>query len=121
LQAPPLRQSFNTRVGAPIGILGYPEDGPYRAEPGRLGPTQTVISQDAYGAGPIQRRITAIRGEIRPGNSGGPAVNSSGRVAATVFAAAHTRRKQGFGLPPDIVAGDLRNLRSSVGSGPCVR
>lgn len=121
LRGLPLRQSFDTSVGAPIAILGYPEDGPYRAEPGRLGPTETVISQDAYGAGPIQRRITAIRGQIRSGNSGGPAVDSRGRVVATVFAAAHTRRKQGFGLPREIVEADLRRIKARVSSGPCVR
>jgi len=122
LQAPALRQAREEDVGAPVAILGFPEDGPYRAEPGRLGSTETVISQDAYGVGPIRRVITAIRGEIRSGNSGGPAVNGRGRVAATVFAAARARRKSGFGLPPDIISENLRRATARpVDSGPCVR
>lgn len=121
LDAPTIRQASDDKVGAPVAILGYPEDGPFRAEPGRLGTTETVISQDAYGQGPIRREITAIRGEIRSGNSGGPAVDSNGRVAATVFAAAQTRRKSGFGLPPKLVAEDLRRAGGQVDSGPCVR
>jgi S1-C subfamily serine protease len=121
LEAPVLRQVVEDSVGASVAILGYPEDGPYRAEPGRLGSTRTVISQDAYGVGPIRREITAIRGEIRSGNSGGPAVDAKGRVAATVFAAAQTRRKTGFGLPPALVAEDLRKAGGPVDSGPCVR
>jgi S1-C subfamily serine protease len=121
LGAPPLRQASRAQLGAAVAILGYPEDGPYRAVPGRLGPTATVITQDAYGAGPIQRQITAIRGSIRSGNSGGPAVDASGRVVATVFAAAQSRRREGFGLPPEIVAENLRKATRPVDSGPCVR
>jgi S1-C subfamily serine protease len=121
LEAPALRQATEDQVGASVAILGYPEDGPYRAEPGRLGSTQTVISQDAYGVGPIRREITAIRGEIRSGNSGGPAVDANGRVAATVFAAAQSRRRSGFGLPPKLIAENLRKAGRPVDSGPCVR
>jgi S1-C subfamily serine protease len=121
LEAPALRHAVDDKVGAPVAILGYPEDGPYRAAPARLGATQEVISQDAYGVGPVQREITAIRGEIRSGNSGGPAVDARGQVAATVFAAAETKRKSGFGLPPKLVIDDLRKAGGPVDSGPCVR
>lgn len=121
LDARALGQVSEERVGASVAILGYPEDGPFRAEPGRLGTTQTVISQDAYGVGPIRRDITAIRGRIRSGNSGGPAVDARGEVAATVFAAAQTKRRQGFGLPARLVAENLRKVGRPVDSGPCVR
>jgi S1-C subfamily serine protease len=121
LEAHALRQVDEEKVGAAVAILGFPEDGPYRAEPGRLGSTQTVISQDAYGVGPIRREITAIRGRVRSGNSGGPAVDSRGQVAATVFAAAQTKRRSGFGLPPKLVAEDLGKAGRPVDSGPCVR
>jgi S1-C subfamily serine protease len=121
LRARPLRQNPDPKVGAPVAIMGYPEDGPFRAEPGRLGSTETVISQDAYGVGPIHRVITAIRGRVRSGNSGGPAVDAAGRVAATVFAAAQTKRRSGFGIPPPIVAANLDKAGEPVDSGPCVR
>ena len=58
--------------GEPVAILGYPKDGPFTAVAGRLGPTRTVISEDAYGRGPMSRRMTSLRGRIRSGNSGGP-------------------------------------------------
>jgi S1-C subfamily serine protease len=121
LQAPALSQDPNARVGAAVGILGFPENGPYRAEPGRLGPTLTVISQDAYGNGPVRRRMTALRGRIRPGNSGGPAVDGSGHVVATVFAASRSGPRGGFGVPPAIVASVLRGAGAPVDTGPCVR
>jgi S1-C subfamily serine protease len=120
LNAPPLSPRSQARVGAPVAILGFPHNGPYRAEPGRLGPTETVLSQDAYGRGPIERRMTALRGTIRSGNSGGPAVDSDGGVAATVFAATESRPRRGFGVPPEIVVRDLRRAGGPVDTGPCV-
>ena len=60
--------------GTGAAVLGYPENGPYDVEPARVGRTRTVLSQDAYGRGPVQRKITALRGLVRSGNSGGPAV-----------------------------------------------
>ena len=119
LGAPALRQVSPAEVGSPVAILGYPENGPYDSEPGRLGATQAVISEDAYGAGPVQRRMTALRGEIRSGNSGGPAVDAAGRVVATVFASAEGATRGGFGVPPEIVADDLRRTTGPVGTGSC--
>lgn len=121
LDAPALPRSARANVGEPVGILGYPENGPYRAVPGRLGATESVISQDAYGNGPVRRRITSLRGRIRPGNSGGPAVDARGQVATTVFAAARSGPPGGFGVPDAIVARVLANARGPVDTGPCVR
>ena len=121
LSAPPLELRTRVTVGEQVAILGYPKNGPYRAEPGRLGDTRTVISQDAYGNGPVQRRITSLRGRLRSGNSGGPVVEERGGVAATVFAATTSGRQGGFGVPPGIVRSALRRAQGgSVDTGPCV-
>jgi S1-C subfamily serine protease len=121
LGLPPLAQRSGARARAPVGILGYPENGPYRAVAGRLGETQTVLSRDAYGNGPVRRRITSLRGRIRSGNSGGPVVDSGGRVVATVFAATVNGSGGGFGVPPGIVEAALDRARGPVDTGPCVR
>ncbi|HSL63622.1 MAG TPA: MarP family serine protease, partial [Gaiellaceae bacterium] len=73
-------------AGRAVAILGYPENGPFTAVAGRIGRTATVISQDAYGRGPVRRAVTALSGSVRHGNSGGPAVDASGAVETTVFA-----------------------------------
>jgi S1-C subfamily serine protease len=120
LGAPALARG-SPRAGEPVAILGYPEDGPFHASPGRLGDTRTVISRDAYGAGPVQRRMASIRGNIRSGNSGGPVVDAGGRVLATVFAATIHGPRGGFAIPTGIVESDLRGAHGSVGTGPCAR
>jgi trypsin-like peptidase/colicin V production protein len=121
LGSPALDQRSGAPVGAPVAIPGYPENGPYRAVAGRLGETRTVLSRDAYGNGPVRRRITSLRGRVRSGNSGGPVVDSGGRVVATVFAATTNGSGGGFGVPPGIVEAALDRARGPVDTGPCVR
>jgi uncharacterized membrane protein required for colicin V production len=93
--------------GVPVALVGYPENGPLTRTPGRLGATQEVIGRDAYGHGPVTRPVTAIRGVVRPGSSGGPAIDARGRVRTTVFAR-RAGEPGGFGIPADLVRALLR-------------
>jgi S1-C subfamily serine protease len=120
LTAPPLEQA-EPRVGSSGAVLGYPENGPLTAKPARIGRTTVVLSVDAYGRGPVSRRITSLRARVRPGNSGGPLLDSSGRVVGTVFAA-RVEGVAGYAVPPDVVDGALaRARRGAVSTGDCVR
>ena len=107
--------------GEAVAILGYPENGPFDAVPGRLGETVTVLTQDAYGNGPVERDLTSLRGKVRSGNSGGPMVDGRGEVVTTVFAALrNSARPGGFGVPNEIVTGELARAGSSeVDTGAC--
>jgi S1-C subfamily serine protease len=87
LDVPSLVLAPEPASGTPGAILGYPENGPFDVQPARVGRTQTVLTQDAYGRGPVSRLLTPLRGLVRPGNSGGPLVDVDGRVLTTVFAA----------------------------------
>jgi S1-C subfamily serine protease len=113
------------RTGTAAAILGYPMDGAFDAEPGRLGQTQTVSTQNAYGEGHVVRSIAALRGRVRPGNSGGPLIDSDGRVLATVFAAiTGTAHPGGFAVPNPLVAQELARTsarRTPVGTGHCAQ
>lgn len=88
--------------GAPVALLGFPKNGPYTAVPARIGRTLFSIGRDAYGRFPVRRELTTMRGEIRPGNSGGPAVDASGRVLTTVFAQ-RAGTEGGYGVPTKFV------------------
>jgi S1-C subfamily serine protease len=100
--------------------LGFPRNGPYDVRAGRLGSGREVITQDAYGRGPVRRSIVTLRGTVRPGNSGGPMVDARGHVVATVFAATRGGTPGGYGVPNSVVARDLdRVADSSVSTGPC--
>jgi S1-C subfamily serine protease len=105
-------------AGAAVAIVGYPEDGPLTSIPGRVGRTATVLSQNAYGHGPVSRTITALAGSVHHGNSGGPAIDTRGRVQASVFAA-RIATSGGFGTPSTIVADALRAPQEPVSTGSC--
>lgn len=108
-------------AGTAAAVLGYPGNGPFTVRAARLGDTRRVLARDAYGRGPVSRTVTAFRGRVEPGNSGGPVVDADGRVLATVFA----RRvsdgpSTGYGVPDAIVRDALARAGSTpVGTGAC--
>jgi hypothetical protein len=119
---PALRLRVDAPRGTGAAILGFPENGPYDVRPARLGQTETVFTQDAYGRGPVRRTITALRGRVRSGNSGGPVVDGRGRVLTTIFASSVSDGgRSGFGVPDSEIAEALERARGPVDTGPCVR
>jgi S1-C subfamily serine protease len=108
----------------PVAVLGYPEDGPYDVESGRIRSEQRLRSPDIYGEGTVLRQVYSLRGQIRPGNSGGPIVTSAGDVAGMVFAASVSDPDTGYALTAgqlaeSAAAGVTRG--SPVDTGTCVR
>ena len=119
---PALRIDAGARPGTSAAILGFPENGPFDVEPGRLGQTTTVTTEDAYGRGPVRRRITSLRGLVRSGNSGGPMVDGQGEVVTTVFAATVADNgRTGFGVPDSIIRAALPRATAPVDTGACAR
>jgi S1-C subfamily serine protease len=121
LGAEPLPLAADPREGTNGAVLGYPENGPFTVSPARFGGTSEVISQDAYGRGPIRRLIASLRGKVRSGNSGGPMVDGAGRVLGTVFAATTSGKAGGFAVPNEIVRPALARAArgGAVDTGPC--
>ena len=113
--------SFAPQVqsGTPGAVLGYPENGPLAIAPARVGATGPVVTQDSYGRGPITRQLTALRGEVHSGNSGGPLVDAAGRVMGTVFAATTNGKPGGYAVPNGVVSEALGEAGGEVGTGPC--
>jgi S1-C subfamily serine protease len=109
------------KSGTSAAILGYPENGPYSVRAGRIAAEQEVLSDDAYGRGPIRRKILPLRGVVRPGNSGGPLVDVHGRVVGTVFASTRgANGRGGLAVPNDVVRDALAHAgQGSVSTHGC--
>jgi S1-C subfamily serine protease len=121
LDSAPLPLSPNPTAGTSAAILGFPLNGSFDLRAGRVGQTRRVVSSDAYDRGPVERTMTALRGNVRSGNSGGPMVDGEGRVATTIFAATTSGPRGGYGVPNAIVRRALGGLGGPVSTGPCSR
>jgi S1-C subfamily serine protease len=119
LDEPALKLARNPPAGTAAAILGFPRNGPYDVRAGRLGQTREVITEDAYGRGPVRRTIASLRGAVRSGNSGGPMVDAAGDVVGTVFAATTSGPRGGFAIPNSVVRSELRRAGGPVSTGPC--
>jgi uncharacterized membrane protein required for colicin V production len=111
LVGPPL-SVVDPKDGDAVDILGYPENGPFNVQPGRIGVTSNVLVSGNL------REITTLRGLVRQGNSGGPAINAQGQVESTIFAA-EIGSRAGFGIPGATVLRALSQARKKVSTGSC--
>jgi S1-C subfamily serine protease len=103
-------------------ILGYPNDGPFDAQPARIRAEQRLQSPDIYGRGTVTREVFSLRGLVRPGNSGGPLVSPAGEVLGVIFAASVSDKQTGYALTADQVSdAAARGLQATgrVSSGNC--
>ncbi len=113
-------------AGASAAILGFP--GGRRSlsvRPARFGRATDRLRGRLGGRLPAPRfprrlygrPITVFAGRARPGNSGGPLVDTAGRVVTTVFGGG--RRLLGFGVPNHFFRSALRRAGPPVDTGPC--
>jgi S1-C subfamily serine protease len=122
LKGPTIHFDVNGKEKEQGAVLGYPQDGPYDAEPARIRSDQRLRSPNIYGDSSVTRHVFSVRGLIRPGNSGGPLVSTAGRVLGVVFAASVSDSSTGYVLTADQVrqpaAAGLQASRK-VSSGNC--
>jgi S1-C subfamily serine protease len=107
LGLPPLPLA-SPRPGEPAAVIGFPQNGPLDVRPARTGETGYVRSGDAYNEALVRRIVTSFRAFVRPGNSGGPAVNAEGEVVSTIFASRADASNVGYGIPSQVVQRHLR-------------
>jgi len=122
LDGPTIGFDSNGKERQQGAALGFPQDGPFDAQPVRIRGDQRLRSPDIYGNGTVTRHVFSLRGLIRPGNSGGPVVSTEGRVLGVVFAASVSDRETGYALTADQVsqaAAVGRDAEGRVSSGNC--
>ena len=103
-------------------VLGYPNDGPFDAQPARIRAQQRLRSPDIYGRGTVTRDVFSLRALVRPGNSGGPLVSMDGKVLGVIFAASVSDKNTGYALTASQVSSAAaRGISAStrVSSGKC--
>jgi uncharacterized membrane protein required for colicin V production len=103
----------------PVALVGYPRNGPLTATAGTAGASRTVVSPDAYGRQTRPRVVVPLRGQVQPGESGGPVLDRRGRVLAMIFGG--TREGDGgYAVPVDLVVRAASGPLERVASGPCI-
>ncbi|HUR12924.1 MAG TPA: MarP family serine protease [Mycobacteriales bacterium] len=116
VSARPLVITGRARTGESAIVIGYPQDGPYRADPARVRGIQEAKGPNIYDNRTVIREIYALRARVRPGNSGGPLVSTQGRVLGVVFAAAADDPQTGYALTAKEVASDAAAGRTATGA-----
>lgn len=103
--------------------LGFPGGGSFTASGGVVLDGFQAVGRDIYGRRLTERPVYQIRAEIKPGNSGGPFVDTDGQVSGVMFSASVTRSDISYGLQsPE--AGDRVRQNSgnqAADTGPCAR
>ncbi len=121
---PPLRLDPSLIVrGTKTAVLGYPEDGPFDAEPAAVRDVLEAVGLDIYGNQESSRTVYEIDSLVRPGNSGGPLVLPDGEVVGVVFSRSSSDPSIGYALASPGVLSRVQAAESdprAVGTGPCI-
>lgn len=94
--------------GTKGAVIGYPGGGPEKVSPGIVDGRITAEGRDIYNSSLVTRQIFVIEAGVRPGNSGGPLVDTEGRVLGMVFATSASTPNQAYALTDDEIDADLR-------------
>ena len=122
LDRPPLPIADDgTPVDTIGGVFGHPGGEPLRIAPFRVAREITATGRDIYGNGSTERRVLELAAALRPGDSGSPLVDPSGRVVGVAFAIARDRSGVAYALTTDELVAALGAVTSQeTSTGPCL-
>ncbi len=110
----------SARSGDPAVLAGFPESGPYRAEPARVRTMVRAMGDDIYGQAGVEREVYVFRGVVLPGNSGGPLMTQDARVLGMVFGADEQAEDTGYALTASALQNALAEPRRGLAdTGTC--
>ena len=114
----------NYTTGTPGAVLGYPGGGSFTVVSASIITQLSATGQNIYGNGNITRSIYEINANVIPGNSGGPLINTSGKVMGIVFAQSTTYAHTGYALAtaaPIVELTKAENNNHIVSTGGCAQ
>lgn len=109
--------------GDASAALGHTGGGRLRTIPAVVSRTLGALGRDIYGRSVVRREVVEIRGDVRPGDSGGPLILADGTVGGVIFSESRVDRSVGYALAPEAVRPKIaRALRatSEVDTGDCL-
>lgn len=124
LPSPLTLESRDDGRGTPGAVLGYPMGGGLTAGTAAIRRELDAIGRDIYGRSTVERNVYELQAIVRPGNSGGPFVETDGTVAGVVFAASTTDPQVGYAITSPQVIPKLDQAQgrtAAVSTGGCAR
>ncbi|MFY9330162.1 MAG: MarP family serine protease [Candidatus Nanopelagicales bacterium] len=92
------------QTGDSAVVAGFPGGGDLTAIPARIRGVLQARGENIYGrVGPV-REVYSFRGDVRPGNSGGPLLSPTGDAWGVVFASGVGEEDTGYALTAEQVA-----------------
>ncbi len=99
LEAPSLSFADGTPASGDEAVVGgFPGGGRYIARAVRIRALVTARGDDIYGDAGVAREVYSFRGDVLPGNSGGPLLNLGGLVLGMVFGAGLQDDQTGYAI-----------------------
>jgi S1-C subfamily serine protease len=123
LPAPALSLGTDLKRGSSGVVAGFPLDGPYRLDAARVRDVVEARGSDIYGSPGTRREVYSLYARVRPGNSGGPLLSTSGNVVGVIFAKSLDDNTTGYALTLAEAQPVLKAAASAnqpVSTGPCV-
>ena len=103
-------------TGASATVAGYPNNMPFDPLPARVRALRSAENYDIYSTQTVTREEYSLFTQVRPGNSGGPLLDTSGRVAGVVFATSTDDPNTGYALSAREVSGDAKAGLTATGA-----
>lgn len=101
-------------IGASALVAGYPGGGGFQTQTTVVLDNFQAIGRDIYGQGETIRNVYSLQAHVVQGNSGGPLLDTKGKVVGIVFATSTTYNNIGYALATAQVQDILRQAADST-------
>lgn len=122
LDLAPLPLGKDLEAGDDAAFLGFPAGGPFRAQGAVVESLRSVMVQNIHGENPSLLKIYQLAAAVQQGNSGGPMLDTQGRVVGMVFAKAKGEQQVGYALSLQEIGpviAQVGSMNQEADSGAC--